>query len=160
MEELNQAAVEFIENMGLSAEADGLPRIAGRMWGFFVIQGGPCSFAEVADMLQVSRGSVSTNARLLRALGILQRVSRPGDRQDYYQLSDNPYESLLSGYVERMSSSGSNAEAALSRLPAGHGAAKQRLREMRNFYRTATTWTQQLIDDMRSQDGAATRAKK
>ena len=53
-----------------------------------------------------------------------------------------------------------NAQRALDELPAGRGPTQKRLREMRDFYRTATKWTQKLIDDMRSQDGRATRNKQ
>ena len=145
----HQAAADFIENMGLTLEADGLPRIAGRMWGFFIIYGGPCSFAELAERLQVSRGSVSTNARLLRALGIIQRVARPGDRQDYYQLAEKPYQAMLSGYIERVNVTCNNAETALQQLPDGFEQAKHRLREMHDFYSTVSRRTQELVDDMR-----------
>ena len=157
MKNLDPTAVDFIENMGLSLEAEGLPRIAGRMWGFFIICGGPCSFAELAQRLQVSRGSVSTNARLLRTLGILQRVARPGDRQDYYQLSDSPYVSLLNGYIERMKGTCITAETALQQLPAGHDAAKQRLHEMQDFYSTATQHTQELVDKLERRANSAAR---
>jgi DNA-binding transcriptional regulator GbsR (MarR family) len=40
---------EFVERMGLVAEGDGLPRIAGRIMGLMVIEGGPLSFAELAQ---------------------------------------------------------------------------------------------------------------
>ena len=94
------AAKSFIESIGLSAQADGLPRIAGRMLGFFVLNGGPCSLSDLAARRQVSRGRISTNARILCGLGIIQRMSKTGDRQDYFQLASNPYSRLLEGYVE------------------------------------------------------------
>ena len=143
------AAEEFIESMGLSAEADGLPRIAGRMWGLFVIEGGPCSFAELAQRLQVSRGSISTNARLLRMLGILQRVSLPGDRQDYYRLAESPYDSLLQGYVERMRNTLGNAQRAAALLPKDLQETQQRLQNMHQFYQSAVQATEQLIERLR-----------
>src|SRR5690606_21420618 len=59
----------FIEQMGMSAQADGVPRIAGRIFGYFVINGGPISFTQLAQELQVSRASVSTNLRILASIG-------------------------------------------------------------------------------------------
>lgn len=147
--EIEPSIEDFIEHMGLSSEADGLPRIAGRMWGFFIIYGGPCSFAELAERLQVSRGSISTNARILRDLGIIERVTRPGDRQDYYRLSENPYDRLLAGYVERMRKSVNNVRTTLDRLPTGYEQAGQRLREMQRFYQAAVTTTEGLIEELR-----------
>lgn len=144
------AAEEFIEGMGLTAEADGLPRIAGRMWGLFVIEGGPCSFAELAERLQVSRGSISTNARLLRDFGILERVSRPGDRQDYYRLAENPYGALLHGYADRMRAKQRNAERAISALPLQHmPGVRQRLESMQQFHQSAVEATEALITKLR-----------
>lgn len=150
MTETAEHAVEtFIERMGLSAQADGLPRIAGRMWGYFIIHGGPSSFAELAEHLSVSRGSISTNARLLRELGIIERVAKPGDRQDYHQLADEPYDRLMAGYVARMRTTVDNIEQARSTLPDDWHDAQQRLREMLGFYRTAMTATENLIDTLR-----------
>lgn len=149
--ESRAAADEFIESMGLSAEADGIPRIAGRMWGYFVIEGGPCSFAQLAERLQVSRGSISTNARLLRDLGILERVSLPGDRQDYYRLADQPYDALLQGYVERIRIRVRNAEKALRELPADLPGVHQRLHSMQRFHQSAVDSTEALIAELREQ---------
>ena len=92
----------FIEGMGLLTQAEGLPRIAGRFLALLVIEGGPLSFGEVADRLQVSRGSVSSNARLLETMGVLERVAKPGDRGDYFRLADDPYEQVLTVIEARM----------------------------------------------------------
>ncbi len=143
------AAQDFIESMGLSAEADGLPRIAGRMWGYFIVRDGPFSLAELAESLQVSRGSISTNARILRDLGVLERISRPGDRQDYYQLADRPYDRLLLGYVERMRRTASHAARAQQSLPSSWQGAQNRLAEMRRFHHAAVVTTEKLIQQLR-----------
>lgn len=143
------AAMEFIENMGLSAEADGLPRIAGRMWGFFIIHDGAFAFADLAERLQVSRGSISTNARILRDLGILERVARAGDRQDYYRLAEQPFDRLLVGYVERMRATQKHVDTALAGLPATAAGAHRRLGEMREFYDQAVHHTESLIEQLR-----------
>lgn len=151
----NQAAEVFIESIGLSAQADGLPRIAGRMWGFFIIYGGPISFADLAEKLQVSRGSISTNARILRDLGFIERVTRPGDRQDYYTLAEDPYDRLLEGYVERMRKTVSKVEQAQKALPEDWHAAHRRLAEMYRFYHAGADSTQALIMALRGHDQAA-----
>lgn len=134
MEERQLAQIDqFIEGMGLSAQADGLPRIAGRMIGFFVIFGGPFSFSEIAERLQVSRGSVSTNARILVTLGVLEKVSHPGDRQDYYQIAHHPFIKLLRGYAERMQRVAALVDRVKHVAPDDENM-NQRLTEMSNFY--------------------------
>ncbi len=143
-----QAIEGFIESMGLSAESDGLPRIAGRMWGFFIVFGGPCSFAELAERLKVSRGSISTNARILRDLGIIERVARPGDRQDYYCLTENPYHRLLEGYVARMRRTITSVSQLRDSLDNGWEKTQARLGDMQHFYTTAVTTTEELIAEL------------
>ena len=86
----NEAAAEFIERMGLAAEAEGLPRIAARLFAYMLIDGGPRTADEIAGQLQVSRGSVSTNTRLLEGRGVIERFTRPGERQQYFRLADDP----------------------------------------------------------------------
>jgi DNA-binding transcriptional regulator GbsR (MarR family) len=76
---------QFIERMGVALESDGLPRIAGRIFGLLLVSEDARSLDDLANELRVSKGSVSTNARLLEQRGVLERTSRPGDRRDYYR---------------------------------------------------------------------------
>ena len=75
---------QFVERMGLFFESEGLPRIAGRLYAHLLLQDDPCSLDELTTDLQVSKTSISSNARLLEQHGLLQLVARPGDRRDYY----------------------------------------------------------------------------
>ena len=65
---------EFIEKFGMVAEQDGFPRIAGRMMGFLLLNEGPYTLDELAEELQISKTSASTNARLLEGHGVIERV--------------------------------------------------------------------------------------
>lgn len=146
----------FVERVGLSIESDGLPRIAGRMLGFMVLNGGPLSFSELAERLQVSRASVCTNARILSSLGVIERVSRPGDRQDYYQLTQSPYARLIAGYLERKRQMYGIVSEALDALSLEDDPdRRKRLEEMADFYRVAIAHLQRLMDEMGSTHKAA-----
>lgn len=129
-----ELAEAFIEHMGRVSQADGLPRIAGRLFGFLILYGGPYSLGELAQHLSVSRGSVSTNTRLLEQLGIAVRVSRPGNRQDYYQLHPAPYPALLRGVVERTRNAQEGVTRARQALPEAWDEAKDRLEALETFY--------------------------
>jgi DNA-binding transcriptional regulator GbsR (MarR family) len=83
---MDAPTANFIERMGLAHEADGFPRIAGRIFGLLLISEEARSLDDLACELKVSKGSVSTNARLLEQRGILERICRPGDRRDYYRV--------------------------------------------------------------------------
>ncbi len=147
-----QSVIEtFIERIGLSIEADGLPRIAGRMMGFFVIHGGPVSFAEIAERLQVSRGSVSTNARLLAGLGVIERVSLPGDRQDYYQLCEQPYVRLIEGHIQRQQAMEVLVRDVRKKIPAALKPTRARLNELHGFHKTTVQQLQILVKKLENQ---------
>lgn len=127
----------FVEQMGLIAQSENLPRIAGRMIGLFLVEGRTFGLKELSERLQVSRASVSTNARLLSQFGLLERVAVPGDRQDYYRLAPDPYSRMLRQMVERMNYAHEVITRAEKSFPAEHEGARQRLRDFASFYRAA-----------------------
>lgn len=92
---MHDSVQSFVERMGLMMEAEGLPRIAGRIFGFLLVHEGAYSLDELAERLQVSKASVSTNARLLEHHGMLERTSAPGDRRDFYQVGPDAWERML-----------------------------------------------------------------
>lgn len=79
---MDTKTADFVERMGMALEADGLPRIAGRIFGLLLVSEDCRSLNELAAELHVSKASVSTNARLLEQRGVLERDSRPSDRRD------------------------------------------------------------------------------
>lgn len=123
---------EFVERMGLVAEGEGLPRIAGRIMG--LIEGGPLSFAELAQRLEVSRASISTNTRFLERLGVIERVAQRGERRDYFQLATAPYVHLLQGSVDRMMKAHAVVVHARDRLSVTDEGMRRRLDELGAFY--------------------------
>ncbi|WP_069441685.1 GbsR/MarR family transcriptional regulator [Methyloceanibacter superfactus] len=135
-DETEKVIAEFVERMGLILQADGKPRIAGRILGLMVVHGGPFGFTELAERLSVSRASISTNTRLLEDLGIIERTSMPGDRQDYFRLSPQPYARLLRGIFERMHRARDVVGATRAALPKDMAGAQERLAELDAFYET------------------------
>lgn len=125
---------EFIEKMGLIAQADGIPRIAGRVLGALIIHDEPFSFSQLSDLLAVSRGSISTNTRLLVNLGIIERTTKRGERQDYFKLKETPYISLMQGIQTRIAHASSVVKQTRENLPAELEGAQQRLAQMQDFY--------------------------
>lgn len=96
------AATEwFVEQMGFSTSAAGLPRIAGRLFGYLALAPGPRSLDEIAAALGVSKGSASTDARLLERHGWLRRAGRPGDRRDYYEFAPDSFAGIVAYRLSR-----------------------------------------------------------
>lgn len=139
---------EFIERLGLAVEADGLPRIAGRIMGLLLLQEGPCRANDLIERLGISHGSVSTNTRLLEQFGIVERITFPGDRATYYQLTDDPYARLLAGYLTRMRRMLSLVSDTRAKLSPHLTSGQQRLQEMERFYKLSVDSTERLLESL------------
>lgn len=147
MTQNNNTKERFIERMGIIAQNDGLPRIAGRLMGLLVLEGGPFSFSELAERLKVSRGSTSTNARLLENMGVIERTAIAGDRQDYYQLAKDPYTKLLQGLAYRMKGAETLVLETQKALPKDDS--QDRLQDLGDFYSGMIGAYQQIIESMK-----------
>jgi len=88
-------ARRFVDQMGVAAEHDGLPRIAGRLFGALLLSEEPRSLDDLAARLGASKASVSTDARRLLERGIVERHARPGDRRDYYALAPDFFDRVI-----------------------------------------------------------------
>lgn len=139
---------EFIERLGRLAEGEGLPRTAGRMMGLLMIHDANLSIDDIADQLQVSRASVSTNGRLLESLNIAVRVTRPGDRRDYLCIAGEPCTSLLSLGVRRLKDMQRAVREMREGLPRARSAPiRNRLERMEQFYDLAIGRAESVLED-------------
>jgi DNA-binding transcriptional regulator GbsR (MarR family) len=129
---------QFIEKIGLITQTEGLPRIAGRVFGMLIFDGDAVSFGDFARSLQVSRGSISSSIRLLEERGLVKRTAKPGDRQDYFQLASDPYVSMLQGVQKRTQSTKAEIADTIDALPDG-AAAAERLKHYADFYASLDT---------------------
>ena len=86
---------DFVERFALAKEGDGLPRIAGRIFGLLLTGEDDLSLDEIATELGASKGSASVNTRLLEQNGFIERVSKPGDRRDYYRIAPDLFERTM-----------------------------------------------------------------
>ncbi|MCB5161689.1 GbsR/MarR family transcriptional regulator [Marinomonas algarum] len=142
----------FIEQMGMITQSEGLPRIAGKIIGLLLIESGPFSFSDIAARLQISRGSVSTNTRLLENLSVIERVSKLGERGDFFQMSQDPYMKLLQGSMQRMSKASQTIKEARNALPDSWQASQKRLEALEQFYTEYLKSTQKLIKTLYSKE--------
>lgn len=124
----------FIEQMGAISQSDGAPRIAGRIFGLLLVEGRPFALEEMAQRLSISKASASTNARLLLNTGMIRRMSRVGDRRDYYELGQKPYSRMVDTISARMRRSAAQVLEIEALFPEAAGPAKRRIRELAAFY--------------------------
>ena len=83
---------EFIDTVGEGAERYGMTRVAGLLKGLLVMAREPLSLDDMAERLEVSKASVSTNIRLLERWKAVRRVFNRGDRKNYYELRGDLWE--------------------------------------------------------------------
>ncbi|MBT9384967.1 transcriptional regulator [Pseudooceanicola sp. CBS1P-1] len=143
------AATDFIELMGLVMQEQGKPRIAGQVFGYLLLEGAPRTLGQISGALGVSKGSVSTNTRLLAAQGMLERVSPVGGRHDLYELAAHPNAPVLRTLAGRFRRNAARIEALSARFAPGQGAARGRVLELAAFYRSSAHY----IDNARAVPG-------
>lgn len=87
---------QVIENFGQYFEQYKLSRILGRVYGLLLITDQPyLGLDQMFTELNVSKASVSTTARQLVSFTMIEKVTRPGDRRDYYRISSKAAVSYL-----------------------------------------------------------------
>jgi DNA-binding MarR family transcriptional regulator len=130
----NPETEQFVERMGVALERLSLPRTFGRLFGLLMVADRPLSLAEIARQLQVSKASVSTNARLCEQIGLARRVGRRGDRRDFYEIEPGGFERMMArrvGVVHEMAGLAAEGLAVVGDEPSP---ARDRLTEMLDFY--------------------------
>ncbi len=126
---------KYVEKVGLYFEQLTLPRMAGRIFGWLLISETPeVSMGELVEALQASKSSISSMARLLIQIKLVELVSLPGERRDYYRIHSDAWANSLQDRLEQAHAFRQLAERGLALL-AGAGAERRlRLEEMRSLY--------------------------
>jgi len=91
----------FIGRMGHAAETNGLSPIAGRLFATLLLADEPRSLDDLAAALEVSKASVSTEARRRVERAVIERIRRAGDRRDYYELAPDFFAQIVQSRVEQ-----------------------------------------------------------
>jgi DNA-binding transcriptional regulator GbsR (MarR family) len=131
---MDSATIRFTDRMGLLFEAEGRPRIAGRIFGRLLVSDEPRSLSQLADELGVSKASASTNARILAGMGLLERVCRPGDRHDYYRAAPDLFRRTMAERLGRWQRFTEAVGEARRTLPISSARVRARLRGYETAY--------------------------
>ena len=149
------AGERFIERMAQLLESDGFARTAGRIFGLLLLTPGPLSQEELAERLQVSRGSVSQETRSLEKIGVIERVTRPGDRRAFYEVSDLIHDRILSLRIERFEYTREALHEGMKSAAAEDPRVRRRMERFEGFFgvmlelirRTREDWKDRLDDE-------------
>lgn len=125
----------FIESVGLLFEESGHPRMAGRILGCLLISDPPYqSTTELGEMVQASKGSLSTMTRFLLQMGLIERVGLPGQRGDFFQIKASALTSLVRHSINEFSALRQLTERGLELMKKRDSEIKKRLQEARDLF--------------------------
>jgi DNA-binding transcriptional regulator GbsR (MarR family) len=132
---VEEPLAQFVEDVALFWEAQGLPRIAGRILGWLLVCDPPHrSSTQLAEELGASKGSVSAMTRLLRASGTIEVVPLPGERATYFQLTPAGLERKFEARIKAMIEFRVLADRGLELLADTPETQQERLREVAALY--------------------------
>ena len=79
----------------------GFKRNMGRMWTVLYLSSEPLSAADLCERLSLSTGAVSMTASSLARWGVVKKVSKPGDRRDYFEPETNIWKMVSRVFRDR-----------------------------------------------------------
>ncbi|ROS41403.1 GbsR/MarR family transcriptional regulator [Amycolatopsis thermoflava] len=113
-----------------------LPPITGRILGLLMICDPPeRSAGEIAEAIQASRASLTSNMRFLATIGLIRKVRVPGDRTTYYRIEDDAWHKVVQRKLDGLSAFDDIADEGMA-LASGNGLDAQRIRSAQR----ALTW--------------------
>jgi len=125
----------YAEEVALLMEAEGMPRMAGRILGWLLVSD-PAhrTLNELADDLQASKGSISSMTRYLEGLGLIEQFSLPGIRPDYYRLDPDNWLGALKQNIGRVIAFRELMEQGIDLVKNDPPEAEARLADLRDMY--------------------------
>jgi DNA-binding transcriptional regulator GbsR (MarR family) len=129
------AELHYVEEVALGFERQGLFRMAGRVLGWLLICDPPeQTFGQIAEVLQASKGSISAAMKFLAPAGLVERISRPGERRDYYRCRPGAWAELARDQSRLYEEFRKLAQRGLELLADAPAARRERLQDMHDFY--------------------------
>ncbi len=125
----------FVEEVGMFFEQTGVPRMAGRILGQLIISDPPHQCTnELSEALTASKGSISTMTRLLIQIGLIERLSLPAVRYDFFRIRPGAWTHMIKQSGAQLTAFRQLAERGLELLENKSPLSRQWLEEMREMY--------------------------
>ncbi len=132
---MRQDEETFVEQVAAMLAGGGLPRMAGRIWGYLLIcEPVEQTAGDLADALHASRGSISGMVRLLEPAGLVRRSTRRGDRREWFSVPPGSVIAILESRHPTTVAWRRLAEHGLSLLAGRPPEVRSRLEEVRDVY--------------------------
>jgi len=125
----------FVDKVSLYFEKLTFPRMAGRIFAWLLISEAPqASMAQLMEALQASKSSISSMTRLLIQVELIEVVSLPGVRHDYFRIHKDAWTTALKDRLAQAVTFRQLADEGLALLKDAPPERSQRLQEMRSMY--------------------------
>jgi DNA-binding transcriptional regulator GbsR (MarR family) len=158
MNQISPPIRQYVDETGLLLEAAGLPRIAGQVLGWMqVCEPEQQSLSDLTDALGISKASASTTTRLLTQIGILEPTVLPGDRRDYYRISQDAWQRFFHTRIETMHRLRRNAEHGLRVLDGESPRRRDRLERMLRLYSFLERQMSKLLEQFEAEEATEQR---
>ncbi len=126
---------QFIEDVGILYGEMGFPRMAGRIFGWLLLCEPPHQSAEqLANIVEASKGSISSMTRLLIQMGIVEKIGIPGRRDTCYRIRSGSWSELMRNNLANLTAMRKLAERGLDLIAGRAPESRQRLQELRDFH--------------------------
>ena len=126
---------ELIESAGLYFDRSGLPATCGRILGHLLCcQPAVQSATELARALETTSGSISTNALLLEAGELIERVPVRGRRGVFYRVAPGAFSRLLVAKMDTIGDFRAILQQGLAAMGGANPGETARLRDALELY--------------------------
>jgi DNA-binding transcriptional regulator GbsR (MarR family) len=127
---------EWVERLSMLLERDGLPRMAGRIFGWLLVCDPPeQSMEELAAAVQGSKASMSTMTRLLVQSVLVEKVRHPGARRDVFRIRPGQWRQLWRARVQMLNEATDLTARGVELLEGRSPEVRARLEELHHQYR-------------------------
>lgn len=127
---------DWVEQVSILLERDGLPRMAGRIFGWLLVCDPPeQSMEALAAAVQGSKASMSTMTRLLVNAELVEKVRPPGARADAFRIRPGQWRHLWRARVQMLEDAARLTGAGLALLEGQPAWVRARLEELHFQYR-------------------------
>ena len=101
---LEKALDRFIESAGkISSNMLGMVnKVGGQIYALLFLSREPLSLDDISEILQVSKGNVSVNIRLLEESKLVKKIWVKGSRRDFYEANRDYPRKFLKGFFDRI----------------------------------------------------------
>ncbi|MBN2406712.1 MAG: hypothetical protein JXJ19_03345 [Elusimicrobia bacterium] len=126
--------MQFANAAGMLASRFSLNPTVGQIYGLLYMSNGPVSLSEMVKKLGISKGSASTNVRILESWGAVRKVWVDNSRKDYYEANPDTLNIIINRVREGVGKRLDEAEEKLKNVEKGLASSAAAAEDNAGFY--------------------------